>query len=87
MHVPRAFGLGHMHCKRPKADVLGSYIRGIHHVSMIHVIYTLIAWYKDTIFYQVVYMQYIYWRCQHRAMAAISVYVMLCYVVHEIMLS
>ena len=27
-----------MRCKRLKAEVLGSYIRGIHHVTMIHVI-------------------------------------------------
>ena len=28
-----------MCCKRPKAEVLGSYIRGVHQITMIHVIY------------------------------------------------
>ena len=34
-----------LQCKLLKAEVLGSYIHRIHHVTMIHVIYTLIAWY------------------------------------------
>ena len=42
---------------------LGSYMRGIHKIIVIHVIYMLIAWCKDTIFYQVVYMRYIYTTC------------------------
>ena len=58
VHTTRGKGEGHMHCKRPKAEVLGSYIRGIHQVTMIYVIYTLIARYNDTIFYEVVYVRY-----------------------------
>ena len=49
--------------KLPKAGVLGSYIREIHQVAMIHVIYTLIARYKDACVYKVVYMRYILKTC------------------------
>ena len=59
VHMLRAEGRGHMHCKLSKSEVLGSYIHGIHQVTMIHVIYTLIGWYKDTILYEVLYMRYI----------------------------
>ena len=43
MHMPRADNEGHMRCKHLKVEVLGLYIRGIHHITMIHVIYMLIA--------------------------------------------
>ena len=52
VHMPLAFGLWHMHRKLPLAEVGGSYIRGIHQVTIIHIIYTLI----DAIFSKVVYM-------------------------------
>ena len=71
---PENIGSGHMRRKLPKAEVLGSYIRGIHHVTMIHVIYTLIAWYEDAIFTKWCICN-IYRLRQHRAMATISVYI------------
>ena len=60
VHVLCAKGEGHMRCKLPKAEVLGSYIRGIHQLTMIHVIYI----YANRLvqrrhFYEVLYMQYI----------------------------
>ena len=45
------FGSGHMHRKLPLASVFGSYICGIHQVTMIHIIYVLIAGYEDANFY------------------------------------
>ena len=51
-NMPLAFSLGHMHRKLLMAEFGGSYIRGIHQATMIHIIYTLI----DVIFSRVVYM-------------------------------
>ena len=65
-----------MRCKLLKAEVLGSYMRRMHQVTMIHVIYTLIAWYKDAIFTKCCICD-IYNLRQHRVMAAISVYILL----------
>ena len=73
-HMPLTFVSGHMCCKRPKAKVLGSYIRGIHQVAMIHVIYMLIVWYKTPFFTEWCICD-INYLSQLRAMAAISVYV------------
>ena len=64
-----------MRCKHLKAEVLGSHIREIHQITMIHVIYTLIAWCKDAIFFTKWCICNIYNMRQHRAMAAISVYI------------
>ena len=71
----RAKGEEHMPCKLPMAEVLGSYIHRIHHIAMIHVIYTLIAWFEDAIFNKVVYniMRYIQ-PVPSRVIAAISGY-------------
>ena len=51
-HMPQTKGEGDLHCKLSMAEVGGSYIHGIHQVTMIHIIYTLI----DAIFSKVVYM-------------------------------
>ena len=61
---------------RAEGEVLGSYIHGIHQVTMIHVIYMLITRYKDTIFTKWC-MCDIYNLCQHRVIAATSVYLMI----------
>ena len=38
-HMPLAFGSGHMRCKLPLTSILGSYICGIHHVTMTYIYY------------------------------------------------
>ena len=62
---------------RAEGEVLGSYIHRTHQVTKIHVIYTLITRYKDAIFFTKWCMCDIYNLCQHTAMAAISVYLMI----------
>ena len=42
-HIPLDEGKGYMHCKLPMTKVGGSYKNGIHHVTMIHIIYTVIG--------------------------------------------
>ena len=37
--MPLAFGSEHIHCKLPLTWILGSYIRGIHHVTMIYILH------------------------------------------------
>ena len=67
--------------RRPR--FLGSYIRGIHQVAMIHVIYMLIVWYK-TLFFTEWCICDINYLSQHRAMAAISVYVCKLHILYTI---
>ena len=35
VHMPLAFSSGHTHCKLPLTSILRSYVRGMHHVTVI----------------------------------------------------
>ena len=61
-------------CPKPKAEVLGSYIRGIHQVTMIHV-YANRQVQRRHFLQSGVYVIRICSLRQHRAMAAICVYI------------
>ena len=37
--MPLTYGSGHMRCNLPMTSILGSYIRGIHHVTMIYILH------------------------------------------------
>ena len=40
--IPRAKGEGYIYCKLPMTEVKGSMIRRIHHLTMVHIIFTIV---------------------------------------------
>ena len=40
--ISRTKGKGYIYCKLPMTEVEGSMIRDIHHLTMVHIIYTIV---------------------------------------------